>query len=229
ETVKSTRDNLQASVTSLKPSNESSLDLGVVKSSAALNLLLNFEIKKVIVQLMRQARGSPLHVVQISQLGAETRVGIHEMTATVYLQKISMTCNDFKGSAGGPLLLVNSSDDTKEHLLKMEYVKADRNGPGFKTIHNNTVQRLSASMTSLDLTLHTQALLSLMNFMSGAIPSGETSVAEKTKELKSSLGRRKSISTKPDIAVPAAKEEDIIDMKLSATLNAFNVFICDES
>ncbi|XP_077329347.1 intermembrane lipid transfer protein VPS13C isoform X3 [Lithobates pipiens] len=228
-TVKSTREDVKTSVTSLKHSNEPPLELGVVKSSAALNLLLHFEIKKVVVQLMSQARGSPLHVVQISQLGAETRVGIHEMIATVYLRKISMTCNDFKGPAGGPLLLVNSSDDTKEHLLKMEYVKADRNGPGFKTIHNNTVQRLSAFMTSLDLTLHTQALLSLLNFLSAAIPSGEVSVAERTKELKSSLGRQKSISTKPDNAVPGSTEEDIFDMKLSATLNAFNVFICDET
>lgn len=46
--MKSTRQDLQASVTSLNHSNEPSLELGVVKSSAALNLLLNFEIKKVV-------------------------------------------------------------------------------------------------------------------------------------------------------------------------------------
>nr|DBA31558.1 TPA: hypothetical protein GDO54_007385 [Pyxicephalus adspersus] len=226
--AKSSPDAFQDSVASLKHSDQPSLEHGTAKSAAS-NLLLNFEIKKVIVQLLRQARGSPLHIVQISQLGTETRVGNHEMRATVYLRKISMTCNDFTGPAGGPLLLVNSSDDTKEHLLKMEYVKADPNGPGFKNLHSNTVQRLSAFMSSLDLILHTQALLSLLNFLSATIPSAQASVAEKTKELKSTLGRQKSISSKPDITSSGTKEDDIFDMNLSATLNAFNVFVCDET
>ncbi|CAJ0930830.1 unnamed protein product [Ranitomeya imitator] len=97
-----------------------------IQSTSELSLLINFEIKKVVVQLMKQVRGNapPLHVIQASQLGAVTRVGNHEMTAAVYLQKISMTCTEFPGPTGGPLLLVNSSDDTNKHLLKMEYVKS---------------------------------------------------------------------------------------------------------
>ncbi|XP_068131864.1 intermembrane lipid transfer protein VPS13C isoform X2 [Hyperolius riggenbachi] len=222
---------IQSSGPGDKKMNKVSLDLDTVKSPAALSLLLNFEIKEVKVQLMRLERESapPLHVVQVSQLGAETRIGSNDMTATVYLRKISMTCNDFKGPSGDPLLLINSSGDSSEHLLKMEYVKADQNGPDFKTVYKNTIQNLHASMSSLNLILHTQALRSLMNFLSAAIPSGESSVPEKTKEIKPSLLKRRSITAKPDKTVSGSKEENIIDMKLSATLNSFNVFICDET
>ncbi|XP_069836922.1 intermembrane lipid transfer protein VPS13C isoform X1 [Dendropsophus ebraccatus] len=199
-----------------------------VNSSSDLSLLMNFEIKKVVVQLMKQDRGNapPLHIIQASQLGAVTRVGTHEMTAAVYLQKISMTCNEFSGPTGGPLLLINSSDDTKEHLLKMEYIKADSNGPNFRTVHGNTLQTLSFSMTSLDLILHTQALLSLMNFLSAPVPSAEAKVAEKNREQRPNTGE-KNVVTKSDL-VSRKLEQDVIDLKLVATLNAFNVFVCDE-
>ncbi|XP_077120280.1 intermembrane lipid transfer protein VPS13C isoform X1 [Ranitomeya variabilis] len=202
-------------------------DTETVQSTSELSLLINFEIKKVVVQLMKQVRGNapPLHVIQASQLGAVTRVGNHEMTAALYLQKISMTCTEFPGPTGGPLLLVNSSDDTNKHLLKMEYVKADGSGPNFRTVHSSTLQSLSFSMTSLDLILHTQALLSLMNFLPAAVPSAEVKVPERVKESK--LGE-KNVVTKPS-TISRAYEKDIIDLKLSATLNAFNIFICDES
>ncbi|XP_075064457.1 intermembrane lipid transfer protein VPS13C isoform X2 [Mixophyes fleayi] len=221
---------LQTTMTTEKEVCEISSGPEAVKSSSELSLLLNFEIKEVVVQLMRQVRGSapPLHVVQVSHLGAETRVGSHEMTATLYLRKISMTCNEFPGPTGGSLLLINSSDDTNEHLLKMKYTKADRNGPDFKTIHNNTVQTLSVFMSSLDLVLHTQALLSLMNFLSSAIPSGEANVAERAKESKSIVEGEKSVDTKPGTVVSGLMEEDIFDLKLSAKLNAFNIFVCDQ-
>ncbi|KAM5126213.1 intermembrane lipid transfer protein VPS13C-like, partial [Mantella aurantiaca] len=197
ESVRFAPDGLQASVTSMRSSNEIHSSDPASGKPADLGLLLNFQIKKVIVQLMNPVRESPLHDIQISQLGLEMRVGSHEMTAAVYLQRISMTCNDFKGPDGGSLLLVNSSDDTKEHLLTLEYVKADPNGPGFKTDHNNTVQRLSVSMSSLDLILHTQALLSLLNFLSGAVPTGDPAVTPRTREPKTSLGRQRSVSSKP--------------------------------
>ncbi|XP_073508834.1 intermembrane lipid transfer protein VPS13C isoform X3 [Phyllobates terribilis] len=199
-----------------------------VKSTSELSLLINFEIKKVVVQLMKQVRGDapPLHTIQASQLGAVTRVGNHEMTAAVYLQKISMTCTEFPGPTGGPLLLLNSSDDTNKHLLKMEYVKADSNGPNFRSVHSSTLQSLSFSMTSLDLILHTQALLSLMNFLSAAVPSADVKVPERVKESK--LEEEKNVVTKLG-TIPRACEQDIIDMKLCATLDAFNIFICDES
>ncbi|XP_066448424.1 intermembrane lipid transfer protein VPS13C isoform X2 [Eleutherodactylus coqui] len=228
EVIKSKQEVVQTAMSTKKDFGELS-EPETVKSSSELSLLINFEIKKVVIQLMKQVRGdaAPLHIIQASQLGAVTRVSNHEMTAAVYLQKISMTCNDFLGPTGGPLRLINSSDDTNEHLLKMEYIKADSNGPGFRTVHSSTLQTLSFSMTSLDLVLHMQALLSLMNFLSAAVPSADSKVAERTKETKSDAEGVKSVVSKPG-TVSKTFEQNIVDLKLSATLNAFNIFVCDE-
>ncbi|XP_075713818.1 intermembrane lipid transfer protein VPS13C isoform X2 [Rhinoderma darwinii] len=226
--VKSQQEIVRNTLTAKKEFVEIS-DSETVKSSSELSLLMNFEIKKVVIQLMKQVRGNapPLHVIQASQLGAVARVGNHEMTAAVYLQKISMMCNEFPGPTGGPLLLMKSSDDTNEHLLNMEYIKADCDGPNFTTVHNGTLQTLRFSMTSLDLVLHTQALLSLMNFLSAAVPSTEAKVTERAKESKPDGEGEKHVATKP-ATVSKTSGQDIFDLKLSATLNAFNIFICDE-
>ncbi|XP_053575277.1 LOW QUALITY PROTEIN: intermembrane lipid transfer protein VPS13C [Bombina bombina] len=198
------------------------------RDSTALNLLLNFEIKEVVVRLMRQGGLdiSPFHVLHVSQLGTEARVGNHEINASVYLRKITMICNEFSGPNGGPLHLINSSDETGDHLLKMEYIKADRNGPNFKAFHKNTEQTLTVTMSTLDLILHTQALLSLIDFLSSAIPSSGEQAPKRAQEARLQTEKQKFAVTRPDSATLA--EEDIFNLKLSARLNAFNVFVCDE-
>ncbi|KAG8576312.1 hypothetical protein GDO81_009827 [Engystomops pustulosus] len=228
EIVKSKKEIEQSAMLTKKELSEVS---EAVESSSQLSLVIHFEIKRVMIQLMKQVRGNapPLHIIQASQLGAETRVGNQEMTAVVYLQKISMTCNEFSGPTGYPLLLMNSSDDTNEHLLKMEYIKADSNGPNFQTVHSSTLQSLSFSMTTLDLVLHTQALLSLMNFLSAAVPSAEDKVTDKAKAPKPDVEGERNVATKPGTAVLKTSEQDVSDLKLSATLNAFNILVCDES
>ncbi|KAM4748951.1 intermembrane lipid transfer protein VPS13C [Rhinophrynus dorsalis] len=228
EATKSEEKSLEVAKSIQKVLGEISTEPEKDTSSAFLNVLLNFEIKEVVVRLLPQASGGgpPLHVFNVSQLGTEARVGNNQMTASVYLRKISMTCNEFKGPTGGSLLLINSSDDACEHLLKMEYIKADQNGPDFKTIYNNTEQTLSISVSSLDLVLHTQALLSLMNFLSSALPSHETGESDKAPESKIQVGEQKSITKRTAATSPS--QQGGFDLKLSAKLNAFNIFICDE-
>ncbi|KAG8440222.1 hypothetical protein GDO86_006127 [Hymenochirus boettgeri] len=197
-------------------------------NSAILNLLLSFEIKEVVVRLLRPAMGgiTPLHVLHVSQLGTETRVWNQEMSALVYLNKISMTCNDYKGPSGGTLMLINSSDDSCAQLLKLEYVKADQNASNFKTVHNNTEQSLRISMSSLNLVLHTQALLSLMNFLSSALPSQQDQHESRHQESNFKEDGQKDIITKPEHS--HLNSEDGFSLKVSAKLNAFNIFVCDE-
>ncbi|KAM4675969.1 intermembrane lipid transfer protein VPS13C [Discoglossus pictus] len=228
ETSKTKDERLQGPKLAEKVLNEISVESEKARPVNAMNLLLNFEIKEVVVRLLRKlgVSGSPLHVLRVSQLGAEARVGNHVMTASVYLRKISMTCNEFTGRNGGALLLINSSDDTGEHLLTMQYIKAHLNGPDFKTIYNNTEQTLSVALSSLDLVMHTQALLSLINFLSFAVPSREIRTSDRALESKMQMEEQKSIVTK--LATSSDSHEDTINLKLSAKLNAFNIFVCDE-
>ncbi|XP_028627194.1 vacuolar protein sorting-associated protein 13C [Grammomys surdaster] len=192
-----------------------------------INVLLKFEIKEVVVTLMKKAekKGSPLHELKILHLGMEAKVKAHDMTAEAYLRKITMRCFDFPDSKGEPLHIVNTSDVSDGTLLKMLFIKADSDGPDFKTIHNNTKQKLKISFSSLDLVLHLEALLSFMDFLSSAVPSSDSSSSEKESELKPLAGESRSLAIK---AVPSSYEGDVFDLKVTAELNAFNIFICDQ-
>uniref|UniRef100_A0A8C5P9K6 Vacuolar protein sorting 13 homolog C n=1 Tax=Leptobrachium leishanense TaxID=445787 RepID=A0A8C5P9K6_9ANUR len=172
----------------------------------------------VVIRLLRQVRcgGPPLHVLRVSQLGTETRVGSHEMTASVYLKKISMTCNEFRGEEKARLCRIEMTLTWASVFC----LQADRNGPDFKTGYQNTEQRLTVSMASLDLVLHTQALLSLINFLSSASPSRDAGSIDQALESNVQEERR---------TVSGFDEEDTFVLKLDAKLNAFNVFVCDEA
>ncbi|XP_066130845.1 intermembrane lipid transfer protein VPS13C isoform X1 [Saccopteryx bilineata] len=197
-----------------------------IKSVDIINMLLNFEIKEVVITLMKKAekKERPLHELNVLQLGVEARVKTYDITAKAYLKKISMQCFEFTGSKGEPLHIINSSNITDEPLLKMLWTKADSDGPEFKTIHDNTKQQLKVSFSSLDLVLHLEALLSLMGFLSSAIPSSEPSGKES--ELKPLVGESKSIIAK---AVSSnTSQDDVFDLKIMAELNSFNVLVCDQ-
>ncbi|XP_004421707.1 PREDICTED: vacuolar protein sorting-associated protein 13C isoform X2 [Ceratotherium simum simum] len=209
---------------------QSSLTAGVgeIRSVDIINMLLNFEIKEVVVTLMKKAekKGKPIHELNVLQLGMEARVKTYDLTAKAYLKKISMRCFEFTDSKGEPLHIINSSNVTDEPLLKMLLTKADSDGPEFKTIHDNTKQKLKVSFSSLDLVLHLEALLSFLDLLSSALPSSEPSSSEKESKLKPLVEESRSIVVK---AVSSdASQDDVFDLKIIAELNAFNVFVCDQ-
>ncbi|XP_036096076.1 vacuolar protein sorting-associated protein 13C isoform X1 [Molossus molossus] len=197
-----------------------------IRSLDIINVLLNFEIKEVAITLMKKAekKGRPVHELNVLQLGVEARVKTYDLTAKAYLKKISMRCFEFTDSKGEPLHIINSSNVTDEPLLKMILTKADSDGPEFKTIHDNTKQRLKVSFSSLDLVLHLEALLSLMGFLSSAVPSSEPS--EKGSELKPLVGESRSVIVKA--VSSSASQDDVFDLKVMAELNSFNVVVCDQ-
>ncbi|KAM7158322.1 intermembrane lipid transfer protein VPS13C isoform 2-T2 [Molossus nigricans] len=197
-----------------------------IRSLDIINVLLNFEIKEVAITLMKKAekKGRPVHELNVLQLGVEARVKTYDLTAKAYLKKISMRCFEFTDSKGEPLHIINSSNVTDEPLLKMILTKADSDGPEFKTIHDNTKQRLKVSFSSLDLVLHLEALLSLMGFLSSAVPSSEPS--EKGSELKPLVGESRSVIVKA--VSSSASQDDVFDLKIMAELNSFNVVVCDQ-
>ncbi|VCX31363.1 unnamed protein product, partial [Gulo gulo] len=199
-----------------------------MRSIDIINVLLNFEIKEVVITLMKKAekKGRPLHELNILQLGMKAKVKPYDLTAKAYLKKISMRCFEFTDSAGEPLHIINSSNVTKEPLLKMSLTKADSDGPEFKTIHDNTKQRLKVSFSSLDLVLHLEALLSFMDFLSSAVPSSEPSSSEKESEMKPLVGESRSIVVKA--VSGSTSQDDVFDLKVIAELNAFNIFVCDQ-
>ncbi|MGH0128136.1 UNVERIFIED_CONTAM: hypothetical protein FKN15_033577 [Acipenser sinensis] len=191
-------------------------------------VLLSFEIKKVVVKLTKpvKEKESPFLVLHVSKLGTETRVRNYDLSATAYLKKINMK---YLGFTGEPLNIIRSSDELGADLLKVEYCKADKNGPDFKTVYNNTEQKISVAFSSLDLLLHTQALLSSINFLTAAMSSSSLPSADKERDSKIQAEEQSKSSAVKPVSAGSETDGDVIDLKLTAKLGAFNVLICDEN
>uniref|UniRef100_A0A8K9UWP5 Vacuolar protein sorting 13 homolog C n=1 Tax=Oncorhynchus mykiss TaxID=8022 RepID=A0A8K9UWP5_ONCMY len=195
-----------------------------------VNMLLNMEIKEVVVKLKKSRsdqKESPFLVLHVAQLGIHTNVRKYDMVATTYIKKISMKCLEFSDSNGEPLCLISSSVESGADLLKVEYFKADRNRPNFATVHKNTEQMINVTFTSLDLLLHTEALLSTIDFLSSALSSGSLPPSPEEPKQKSEESSR-AISAK-STALASPSDGDVVDLKVMMQLGAFNVLVCDQN
>ncbi|XP_041840973.1 LOW QUALITY PROTEIN: vacuolar protein sorting-associated protein 13C-like [Melanotaenia boesemani] len=216
-----------------------------------VNILLEFEVKEVVltVKKSRDETESPFLLFQVAHLGINTEVRKYDMFATTYVNKVSLKCPEFKDSNGQPLCLVHSSADSGAELLKVQYCRADRRSPAFSTMFRNTEQTMNVTFTSLDVMLHTEALLSTISFLStalsfGNVPSPESSIHPKMEDktvsprsswLQNRLATHETsiwVQT-PDCSSTAAlvspADCDVIDLKVMMTLGAFNVLVCDQS
>uniref|UniRef100_A0A8C4VEJ6 Vacuolar protein sorting 13 homolog C n=1 Tax=Falco tinnunculus TaxID=100819 RepID=A0A8C4VEJ6_FALTI len=184
--------------------------LTIWKVSLDLKLwCISDKLFNVVITLMKQVQKEryPLHVLTVLQLGTETKVKNHELSAAAYLKKITMRCIEIN-TKGDPLCIINSSSETDEHLLKMEYIK------------------VSVTFSSLDIVLHTEALLSIISFLTFSVPSGGFPSTDKTSDHKPPGEAKRSYELK----VPSnAACDDICELKLTAKLNAFGITVCDQT
>ncbi|XP_068000131.1 intermembrane lipid transfer protein VPS13C isoform X2 [Melanerpes formicivorus] len=195
-----------------------------------INMLLNFEIKEVVITLMKQVQEErhPLHVLTVLQLGTETKIRNHELAAAAYLKKIMMRCIEINDSKGDPLCIINSSSETDEHLLKMEYIKADADGPDFVTTYKSTKQNINVIFSCLDIVLHTEALLSIMSFLTFSVPLGGLPSTDKASDHKPQIKEQEKGSTLVPVSSDAA-HDDVCELKLTAKLNTFSIAVCDQT
>ncbi|NXU49115.1 VP13C protein, partial [Turnix velox] len=195
-----------------------------------INILLNFEIKEVVITLMKEVQKEryPLHTLTVVQLGTETKIRNHELTAAAYLKRIIMECIEINDSKGDPLCIINSSSETDDHLLKMEYIKADPDGPDFVTTYKSTKQNINVIFSCLDVVLHTEALLSIMSFLTLSIPSSGLPSTDKASDHKPQIKEQEKASTLRPASSNAA-HDDTYELKLTAQLNAFSITVCDQS
>ncbi|MEQ2232649.1 hypothetical protein ILYODFUR_013655 [Ilyodon furcidens] len=147
----------------------------------SVKVLVDFEVKEVLLSLKKliKQEEAPFLVFQLDQLGINTKVRMYDMSATTYIRQVSVKSLEFKDSDGDPLCLISSSAESGAELLKVEFCKADRSGPDFCTTHKNTEQMIHVTFTSLDVMLHTEALLSAVNFLSSSLSSSSMPYAEK--------------------------------------------------
>uniref|UniRef100_A0A673CR84 Vacuolar protein sorting 13 homolog A n=1 Tax=Sphaeramia orbicularis TaxID=375764 RepID=A0A673CR84_9TELE len=192
----------------------------LVKEESQKNMtdfFMTFEITEFSVQLCRLSGSQEVTVLHldIEGLGTHLKLCTFDMTSYTYLKEICLKCPEYLDRQ---VQLITTLDNTEVDLLTLEYIKADKNGPEFKTLHNNTEQLIKVTFSSLDVHLHTEALLNTMNFLSNLLPPS-------TKK----EGGQEELPTIPEEdevnLIKYPKFPDIVNLHIRADLRCLKVFI----
>uniref|UniRef100_A0A8C4ZUL9 Vacuolar protein sorting 13 homolog C n=1 Tax=Gadus morhua TaxID=8049 RepID=A0A8C4ZUL9_GADMO len=182
-----------------------------------------FEVKKVLLELTRQAaQENTVLVLSATELGAEGKLRSFDFTVTSYLRKVGLDFFEIRDQRNQPLHLISSSDKQGTDLLKVDFIKADSNGPSFQSAYDNTEQTLKVEFSSLDFLLHTKALLSTINYLSSALPS--ELIASRDTDSRRQVERAgpgKTVSK-------GSKDGGVFNLKLFAMLGCFHVEVYDD-
>ncbi|XP_076880007.1 intermembrane lipid transfer protein VPS13C isoform X2 [Brachyhypopomus gauderio] len=192
-------------------------------SENIVSVLLNFEIMEVMVTLRKSQNGCehPFLLVQAAQLGINTRVHKYDILVTTYIRTISMKCPEITDACGEPLCLLSSSAQQGAQLLKVQYVRADRNGPNFAAVFKNTEQMIDVIFSSLDLVLHTEVLLSTIDFLSAALEKDSNpNPIHPSEDVRTTSAKSTAVSSPSD--------GDITELKVQMCLESFNVLVSDQ-
>ncbi|XP_019410461.1 PREDICTED: vacuolar protein sorting-associated protein 13A isoform X1 [Crocodylus porosus] len=191
------------------------------------DLQLTFEIPEVLIQLCRlddDDTEKPVLQLKVLGLGTELKLRTFDMSAHAFLKEVCLLCPEYMDDDDKPVYIVTTLDNTQDDLLTLEYTKADINGPELKTTYKNVLQLLKVNFSSLDVHLHTEALLNAMNYLNNLLPKQETKVTEelaqeKEEEKKDVLKKLKS---------KKSKYEDVVDLHICADLSCLRVFIREQ-
>ncbi|XP_051510128.1 intermembrane lipid transfer protein VPS13A-like isoform X3 [Myxocyprinus asiaticus] len=198
--------------------------------------LLRFEINKLSIQLCRLSKGQEVTVLHlfIDGLGTELKLCTFDMSSYTFLREICLECSEYLDCEDKKVNLITTLDNTVEDLLTLKYIKADKNAPDFKTAYKNTEQLIKVNFSSLDMHLHTEALLNSINFLNNLLPPlkkeaqeaqpvlpKEEEGEEEEAKLEESAVTEKSTSKK-------SKFEDVVNLHIRADMNCLKVFIRGE-
>uniref|UniRef100_A0A3B3URY5 Vacuolar protein sorting 13 homolog A n=1 Tax=Poecilia latipinna TaxID=48699 RepID=A0A3B3URY5_9TELE len=190
------------------------------------DFIMRFEINELSVQLCRLSGAQEIVVLQldIEGLGTELTLRTFDMMSNTFLREICLKCPEYMDSEDKQVQLITTLDNSEVDLLTLEYIKADKNGPEFKSQHNNTEQLIKVTFSSLDVHLHTEALLNTMSFLGNLLPPSSK------KE-----GGPEELPTIPEEEeAEAGKEEekkgetafaDVVNLRVRADLRCLKVFI----
>ncbi|XP_077200846.1 intermembrane lipid transfer protein VPS13A isoform X1 [Paroedura picta] len=185
---------------------------------------LIFEISEVSLHVCRLAGGieKPILHLEISKLGTELKLRTYDMTATAFLKEICLICPEYMDDQNKPVYIITTLDNSVDDLLSLEYVKADINAPELKTTYKNVLQLIKVNFSSLDVHLHSEALLSTINFLNNLLPKQEESTTEIVQEKEEKREVLKKLTTKK------AKYDEVCDLHICVDLSSLRIFIREQ-
>ncbi|XP_045418559.1 vacuolar protein sorting-associated protein 13A isoform X3 [Lemur catta] len=183
------------------------------------------EVPEVLIQLYHLVGDCELPVVEIDVLGLGTEIEIrtYDLKANAFLKEFCLKCPEYLDENKKPVYLVTTLDNTLEDLLTLEYVKAEKNVPNLKSTYNNVLQLIKVNFSSLDIHLHTEALLNTINYLNNILPQSE----EKSASVSITETEDKGDVIKK-LAFKLSTNEDIITLQILAELSCLQIFIQDQ-
>ncbi|RLW05256.1 hypothetical protein DV515_00005324 [Chloebia gouldiae] len=188
---------------------------------------LKFEVAEVLIKLCRLTGDTEMPVLQLNilGLGTELKMRTFDMTGSAFLREVGLLCPEYIDDNDEPVYIITTLDNVEDDLLTLEYTKTDTKGPELKTVCQNVLQKIKVNFSSLDVHLHTEALLNAMNYLNNLLPKQgpkvvEEPVHEKTEEKKDVL---KKLTSKK------SKCEDVIDLIICADLSCLRIFIREKN
>ncbi|XP_061789259.1 intermembrane lipid transfer protein VPS13A isoform X1 [Nerophis lumbriciformis] len=200
------------------------------------NFFMTFEINEFSIQLCRLSGCEEIPVLHldVESLGTELTVRSFDMTSFTYLKEFCLKCPEYMDSEQKKVELVTTLDNQTMDILTLEYIKADKTGPEFKSLHNNTEQVIKLTFSSLDVHLHTEALLYTMNFLNNLAPPSTKAEEDHHKlpaiqeDESNEEGKKEASAVAKKKTTMNAKTAAIINLHVKADLRALKVFIRGE-
>ncbi|XP_048586982.1 intermembrane lipid transfer protein VPS13A-like isoform X2 [Nematostella vectensis] len=188
----------------------------VTKAEMAKQVIvaLTFEIEQVQVNVgtvSASGEETPCLLLSLEHLGTALTLHEHDLRLKASIGALAlqeMTC----GTDAGPLYIIQTPRGAE--LLSVEVVKAERTSPEFDTMFKRTKLAIAVEFTSLQVLLHQEALLKVMDVASSMVPTieeNQQSIKDKSKEVKTEI---KKITHAPVFKKRPRETEDInVDLK----------------
>ncbi|XP_038935839.1 intermembrane lipid transfer protein VPS13A isoform X1 [Rattus norvegicus] len=190
-----------------------------------IQLSMRFEVAEVLIQFYHLVGDCELPVLEMGVLGLGTEVEIRkfDLKGNAFLKELWLKCPGYLDEHKKPVYLITTLDNTMEDLLTLEFMRVEKNAPNLNSTYNNVLQLIKVNFSSLDIHLHTEALLNTMNYLNNILPElGETSASVSAAEPED----KGDIIKKLALKLPT--NEDIITLQLLAELSCLRIFIQDQ-
>uniref|UniRef100_A0A8C3VDM9 Vacuolar protein sorting 13 homolog A n=1 Tax=Catharus ustulatus TaxID=91951 RepID=A0A8C3VDM9_CATUS len=185
---------------SLKNMTDFQLKFEVAEVKLFFKISLKHSRTLVLIKLCRLTGDTEMPVLQLNilGLGTELKMRTFDMTGNAFLREVGLLCPEYIDDNEKPVYIITTLDNVEDDLLTLEYIKADIKGPELKTVYQNVLQKIKVNFSSLDVHLHTEALLNAMNYLNNLLPKQETKVTEepvheKTEEKKDVLKKLSNV------------------------------------
>lgn len=224
---------------------------------------LVFEIKQVILAIRHTQNDQemPYLNLTVNRIGTIVKLRTFDMVVDTYIGTVNLQQLEYQlstpvinqlrsvgASADRVVNILNTptTADPDFKLFTLKYLQAKRKGPDFHTEYNNTEQWVCVHFTALEVLLHKDSVLSLMDFAKRVTPpAGQTKPQSQPSKMDLAIPSSKKTS-KVMLDYPVASDSNktlkepgtkrrvkpeeltIINMKVEAVLRQFSVGICND-